>query len=142
MGLKSSGSVFLTKGSYKGMNSNLYNPPLTLTPAIATRLGDIAEAVGRVAARLEEAGGLRLRRVNRIRTIHGSLAIEGNTLSEEQITAILEGRRVLAPPREVQEVRNALAAYDQMPGWQPAASNDLLAAHRTLMSGLANDAGQ
>ncbi|MFP4683022.1 MAG: Fic family protein [Ectothiorhodospira sp.] len=52
---------------------------------------------------------MRLRRINRICTIHGSLAIEGNTLSEAQITAILEGKRVIAPPREVQEVKNALA---------------------------------
>ncbi len=55
--------------------------------------------------------------INRIRTIHGSLAIEGNTLSEAQITAIMEGKRVIAPPREVQEVKNALAAYDRFDSW-------------------------
>jgi Fic family protein len=78
-----------------------------------------------------------LRRINRIRTIHGSLAIEGNTLSEAQITAILEGKRVIAPPREVQEVKNALAAYDfDLDIWKPEAEQDLLEAHRILMSGL------
>ena len=55
---------------------------------------------------------MRLRRINRIRTIQGSLAIEGNTLSESQVTAVLEGKVVMAPPREVQEVKNALSAYD------------------------------
>ena len=75
----------------------------------------IAEAVGQLSVRLESARDLRLRRINRIRTIHGSLAIEGNTLSEAQITAILDGKKVIAPPREIQEVRNALKAYDLLP---------------------------
>ncbi len=75
------------------------------------------------------------------RTIHGSLAIEGNTLSEAQITAILEGKRVIAPPREVQEVKNALAAYDRFDTWKPSSEKDLLEAHRILMSGLIDEAG-
>ncbi len=78
---------------------------------------------------------------NRVRTIHGSLAIEGNTLSEAQITAILEGKRVIAPPREVQEVRNALAAYDRFDRWRPESEQDLLEAHRMLMAGLIDEAG-
>jgi Fic family protein len=89
----------------------------------------------------DQARALRLRRINRIRTIHGSLAIEGNTLSEAQITAILEGKRVIAPPREVQEVKNALAAYDRFDTWKPEAEKDLLEAHRILMSGLIDEAG-
>jgi Fic family protein len=69
------------------------------------------------------------------------LAIEGNTLSEAQITAILEGKRVIAPPREVQEVKNALAAYEQFDSWKPETEKDLLEAHRSLMSGLIDEAG-
>ena len=84
---------------------------------------------------------MRLRRINRIRTIHGSLAIEGNTLSEAQITAILDGKRVIAPPREIQEVRNALAAYDRFRAGSQRAEKDLLEAHRILMAGLVDDAG-
>jgi len=118
-----------------------YQPPCTLTPAIVTQVARIAEAVGRLTARLEAGEGLRLRRVNRIRTIHGSLAIEGNTLSEAQITAILDGRRVIAPPREIQEVRNALLAYDGLTQWRAEEPQDLLAAHGTLMRGLIDDAG-
>jgi Uncharacterized conserved protein len=116
-------------------------PPCTVSPGVVGLVARIAEAVGRLSVRLETMRDLRLRRVNRIRTIHGSLAIEGNTLDEAQITAILDGRRVIAPPREVQEVRNALDAYDRLTGWQPTQVSDLLAAHRTLMRGLMDDAG-
>ncbi len=119
-----------------------YQPPCTLTPAILNQVAHIAEAVGRFSARLESSDRLRLHRSNRIRTIHGSLAIEGNTLTEAQITAILDGKRVIAPPREIQEVRNAIAAYDALGQWRAERVKDLLAAHRTLMQGLVDDAGQ
>jgi len=121
--------------------TKVHQPPCTLTPAIVTLVARIAEAVGQLSVRLESARDLRLRRINRIRTIHGSLAIEGNTLSEAQITAILDGRKVIAPPREIQEVRNALETYDLLSAWQPTRAADLLAAHRTLMTGLVDDAG-
>jgi len=116
-----------------------YRPPYTLTPAIVSLVAEVAEALGRLSAL--GGDGLRLRRVNRIRSIRGSLAIEGNTLSEDQITAILEGRPVVAPPREIQEVRNALAAYERMCAWHPAREADLLEAHGILMAGLLDGAG-
>jgi Fic family protein len=118
-----------------------YQPPYTISPEILNRVAAISEAVGRLTVLTDKARTLRLRRINRIRTIHGSLAIEGNTLSEAQITAILEGKRVIAPPREVQEVKNALAAYDLFGTWKPEAEKDLLEAHRMLMSGLIDEAG-
>ncbi|MEX2442819.1 MAG: Fic family protein [Alkalispirochaeta sp.] len=121
------------------MNRSAYQPPYTITSEILNRVAVISEAVGKLTALTDDAGALRLRRANRIRTIHGSLAIEGNTLSEEQITAILEGRRVIAPPREVQEVKNALAAYDRFHTWTPESETDLLGAHRLLMSGLIDE---
>ena len=93
---------------------NTYQPPFTITPLILSLTADISEAVGRISAQTDGALDLRLRRLNRIRTIQGSLAIEGNTLSEEQITAILDGKHVIAPPREIQEARNAIAAYDHL----------------------------
>ncbi len=104
-------------------------------------VANISEAVGRLTV---ELGGfpLRLRRANRIRTIQGSLAIEGNTLSEEQITALLEGKPVLAPPTEVQEVRNALRTYEQMAVWDSYCEADLLKAHRMLMTGLVDGPGR
>lgn len=116
-------------------------PPYTITPEILNRVAAISEAIGRLTVLTDQARALRLRRINRIRTIHGSLAIEGNALSEAQITAILEGKRVIAPPREVQEVKNALAAYDRFDTWKPSVEKDLLEAHRILMSGLIDEAG-
>ena len=76
-----------------------YRPPFSITPQILNLVAGISEAVGRLTVLTDPARALRLRRINRVRTIHGSLAIEGNTLSEAQITAILEGKRVIAPPR-------------------------------------------
>ena len=115
-------------------------PPYTTNPAILDLSIRIGEAIGRA----EEAAvgeDLRLRRINRIRTIQGSLAIEGNTLTEDEITTILEGRPVIAPPREVQEVRNAFGAYDALPQWNPAREADLLRAHEMLMMGLLDGPG-
>lgn len=73
-----------------------YQPPYTLTPASVNLIAQISEAVGRLTVLADASNALRLRRINRIRTIRGSLAIEGNTLSEEQITAIVDSKRVIA----------------------------------------------
>lgn len=118
-----------------------YQPPLTLTPAMLALVADISEQVGRLSARHEAALTPQLRRGNRIRSIQASLAIENNSLSIEQVTAVLEGRRVLGLPREIQEVRNAFAAYEAMPGWRPDSRSDLLAAHGLLLQALIDDAG-
>ncbi|WP_277372707.1 Fic family protein [Pseudomonas sp. AA-38] len=119
-----------------------YHPPLTLTAPMLALVAEISEQVGRLAAQQQAALTPQLRRGNRIRTIQASLAIENNSLSVEQVTAVLEGKRVLGLPREIQEVRNAFAAYDAMPGWQPHSQSDLLTAHGLLMLGLIDDAGR
>jgi len=119
-----------------------YQPPYTITPAILNLVAEISESIGRLAILEEHNRNLRLRRINRIRTIQGSLAIEGNTLSEDQITAILEDKPVIAPPREVQEARNAIEAYEQFESWQATKKKDLLKAHQILMLGLIDDAGR
>ena len=119
-----------------------YQPPLTLTPQMLALAAEISEQVGLLTAQREAALTPQLRRGNRIRTIQASLAIENNTLSVEQVTAVIDGKRVLGLPREIQEVRNAFAAYEAMPGWQPHSQADLLAAHGLLMQGLIDDAGR
>ncbi len=119
-----------------------YQPPYSLTPAIVNLIAGISETVGRLKAMNDSTEALRLRRTNRIRTIQGSLAIEGNTLSEYQITAIMEGKHVVAPVREVQEVHNAIAAYNRFEDWRPGEGPELLQAHRILMTGLIDDAGK
>ena len=115
-------------------------PPYRITADILSRVAEIAEAIGRA-----EAGGLsqdlRLRRINRIRSIQGSLAIEGNILTEEQISTILDGKPVVAPLRDVQEARNAIKAYDRYERWDPGSEVDLLNAHEILMTGLVDAPG-
>ncbi|MCO7597429.1 MULTISPECIES: Fic family protein [Pseudomonas] len=118
-----------------------YLPPLTLTPRMLGLVAQISEHVGLLAASRDDVLTPQLRRGNRIRTIQASLAIENNTLSVEQVTALLDGKQVLGLPREIQEVRNAFAAYDAMSTWRPDRQADLLAAHGLLMSGLIEDAG-
>jgi Fic family protein len=119
-----------------------YQPPFTLTSEIVSLIADISEYIGRLSVQLEQEQQLKLRRINRIRTVTGSLAIEGNTLTEAQITAILDGKRVIAPPREILEAGNALAAYEQLLNWQGSRQADLLTAHRLLMQGLIDSAGR
>ena len=116
-------------------------PPFSITSAILSQVEQVGEAVGR-----SEAAGLgldlRLRREARVRTVHGSVAIEGNVLSEEQVSAILDGKRVVAPPKDIQEVRNAIAAYDLLDRWAPSSEADLLTAHEILMTGLVEAPGR
>ncbi|WP_447832269.1 Fic family protein [Aeromonas salmonicida] len=117
-----------------------YSPPFTLTHAMLSRVAEIAELVGQWRSTQSSQVPM-LRRENRIRTIQASLAIEHNTLSLEQVTAVIEGKTVLGLPREIQEVRNAFAAYEAMPDWDPTALADLLSGHGRLMYGLCDDAG-
>lgn len=118
-----------------------YQPPYTITPAILNLVAEISELIGRYTMLAEQNLTPRLRRENRIRTIQASLAIENNTLTLEQVTAVLDGKRVLGLPREIQEVRNAFAAYEAMDNWHPASDADLLAAHGLLMSMLVDRPG-
>ena len=115
-------------------------PPYTITPSILNLIEQIGEVIGGVNEPAIRSD-LRLRRANRIRTIQGSLAIEGNTLSEDQISTILEGKHVIASLREVQEVRNAIKVYENYPEWDPASEADLLEAHALLMLGLLDAPG-
>ncbi len=113
-----------------------YSPPLTITPRLITLVSEISELIGHLALTLDDELAPQLRRGNRIRTIQASLAIENNTLTLEQVTAVLDGKRVLGLPKEIQEVRNAFAAYEAMAHWHPTELGHLLQAHRLLMQGL------
>ncbi len=113
-----------------------YLPPYKITPQIIDLVSRISEAVGSYYAQENF-----LHRINRIKTIQGSLAIEGNTLSTDQITAILEGKPVIAPINEVQEVRNAIKAYQLLDELNPNSIEDLLKAHLTMEAGLMDDTG-
>jgi len=118
-----------------------YEPPFQLTSPILRLVADICERLGRLSITSALPHSPRLRRENRIRSIHASLAIENNTLSVAQVTAVFDGKRVLGIPREIQEVRNAILAYEALEQWRPERVGDLLAAHRLLMTGLVDSCG-
>ena len=118
-----------------------YQPPFTITPSILNQVIEIGELLGHWAAHSGRTSPL-LRKENRIRTIQASLAIEHNSLTTRQVTAIMDGKRVLAPEKDIQEVRNAILAYEKLPDWKPWRLNDLLSAHRVLMSGLVDKPGK
>lgn len=89
--------------------------PYTLTPRVIALVADIGEALGHLTGRAGSPTPPTLRRGNRLRSIQASLAIENNSRTLEQVTAVIAGKRVLGPPKEIQEVRNAFAAYEAMP---------------------------
>ena len=114
----------MSKKEYTG-----YVPPFTVSPEAIGLVAEISAQIGRYAVRMEQIDGLRLRKINRIKTIHSSLAIEGNMLSEEQVQDILEGKHVVAPLKEIQEVKNAIRTYELYPSLNPFEVKDLLKAH-------------
>lgn len=119
-----------------------YHPPFSLTNKLITQIAEIAELIGMWKAANNNTLVPQLRKGNRIKTIQASLAVEQNTLSIEQVTAILAGKTVLGLPRESQEVRNAFQTYDAMESWDPCRVEDILAAHGLLMHGLLDNAGR
>lgn len=121
--------------------SKSYKPPYLITPAIYNTVAEISELVGRYTATTEISLTPTLRRGNRFRTIQASLAIENNTLTKEQVTAVIDGKRVMGLPREIQEVRNAFAAYEKIDTWNPTSLKDLLQAHGFLTAGLVDESG-
>lgn len=118
-----------------------YQPPFTITVDILNLVAQISEQVGGLNASLLNVSP-QLRKQNRIKTITGTLAIEGNTLTEEQVTAIIEGKPVLGSVRELAEVKGAIAAYDALPTFTPSAIDDLLAAHGLMLSDILVNAGE
>lgn len=119
-----------------------YKPPFHMTDRTVTLLAEISEQVGRITVLQEGAISPHLRRENRIRTIHSSLAIEHNSLSLDQVTAILDGKRVLGNPNEIKEVQNAYQAYEMMLRLNPNSVEDLLTAHKLMMQGLVHENGK
>lgn len=120
----------------------MYKPPFTVSAKAINLIAEISGQIERYAIRLEQEDGLRLRKVNRIKTIHSSLAIEGNTLSEDQVRDIIDGKNVVAPIKEIQEVKNAIKTYELYPTLDAFKEKDLLKAHGVMMQALVDDAGR
>ena len=116
-------------------------PPFQITNKIIDDVAKISELIGRLSARNHLSANPNLRRTNRIRTIYGSLAIEQNTLSLEQVTAVLNGKHVLAPPKDIAEVKNAYEIYERLDELDPYSVDDLLTAHGIMMRGLVEESG-
>lgn len=117
-------------------------PPFEINETMLADVVKISELVGRVGSTVSLSASPTLRRQNRIKTIYSSLAIEQNTLSLEQVTAVLSGKRVLAPPKDIAEVKNAYEIYDHLNQLNPYSVEDLLSAHLVMMGGLIEEAGE
>ena len=119
-----------------------YKPPFHMTDRITNLVAEISEQIGRITVLSHGNLNPRLRKENRIRTIHSSLAIEHNSLSLEQVTAILNGQRILGDPNEIREVQNAYETYEMLLTLNPASVKDLLRAHKQMMNSLIPENGR
>lgn len=117
-------------------------PPYQITSKILSFISSISQKIGEINAKHLVKANPQLRKQNQIRTIHASLNIEGNTLSEEQITAILENKRIIGPEKDIKEVVNALAVYKALSQLKPYSEKDFLKAHKLLMTGLIENPGR
>lgn len=118
-----------------------YQPPFDITPAILNQVSLISEKIGELQFR-ESYLSPQLRKTNKIKTITGTLQIEGNTLTEAQVSAILDGKRVLGSARELAEVHGAIVAYEQLNQFEPVSIEAFLKAHALLMGDVLKNAGQ
>ena len=116
-------------------------PPFEITNTMIHEIAEIAELVGKLTSTNQLSANPTLRRTNRIRTIHGSLDIEQNTLSLEQVTAVLNGKQVLTPPKDIAEVKNAYEIYERLEELDPYSVDDLLTAHGIMTRGLVDESG-
>lgn len=121
--------------------SDQYEPPFHMTEEITNLIVEIGEYAGSITTYESLHPNPVLRRENRIRSIHSSLAIEANSLSLDQVTDVIEGKRVLGPPQDIHEVKNAYEAYEQAMKLNPYSIRDLLKAHKIMMFGLVKEAG-
>ena len=119
----------------------MYIPPFNVSAEAINLIAEISRLIERYAIRLEQEDGVLLRKANRIKTIHSSLAIEGNILTEEEVRDVIDGKNVIAPIRQIQEVKNAIATYELFPLLEAFNEKDLLKAHGVMMKALIDDAG-
>lgn len=119
-----------------------YKPAFHITKKIDSQVIELCELIGRITVQQKETISPHLRRKNRIRTIHSSLAIENNSLSIEEVTAILDGKRILGNPNEIKEVQNAYEAYNLILSLNPMSEEDLLKAHKLMMNSLVSENGK
>lgn len=123
------------------MSEKGYVPPYRITDKTVNLISAITEIITKITINDNMSNNPRLRRDNRIRTIHASLAIENNSLSLDQVTDIINGKRILGAPDEICEVKNAFEAYNKLLEMNPYSVKDMLLAHKVLMNELTKEAG-
>ena len=119
-----------------------YTPPFTITPTMLSLVAEIAEKTGRISGYRTFETKPHLRRNNRIRSIHSSLAIEANSLSLDEVRSVLSGKTVLGPEKEIQEVKNAYRAYDMLGSFDPYSLRDLQTLHGVMTYLTVQDSGR
>ncbi|MDR0549065.1 MAG: Fic family protein [Deltaproteobacteria bacterium] len=119
-----------------------YEPPFKITKKILTLVAEISEMVGQISGDRGAVGDVWLRRRNQILTIQSSLAIERNSLSVDEVTEVINGKRVVGDPEDILEVQNAYQVYERLLEFDPYSLTDLLKAHQILMAGLIKESGQ
>jgi Fic family protein len=117
-------------------------PPYKITARILELIASISEKIGEVNAAYLFKPPTELRKKNRIKTIQSSLEIEGNSLSLDQVTAILDNKRIIAPKKDIIEVKNAINAYENLKNYNPTSLSSFCSAHKTLMHGLIENPGE
>jgi Fic family protein len=117
-------------------------PPYHITPDVLKRITSVSEKIGQMNATLLDKPSPTLRKENRIKTIHSSLRIEGNTLTEAQITALIDNKRIIGPEKDVNEVLNAINVYNRLHSLDSSSSKSFLKAHGMLMKGLVSSPGR
>lgn len=118
----------------------MYTPPFTVSAKAVKLIAELSAQIERYSIKVGD-DSLMLRKANRIKTIHSSLAIEGNTLSSDEVSDIIDGKNVIAPAKQIQEVRNAIKTYELYTSLNPYSISDLLRAHSVMMEALADDPG-
>ena len=118
------------------------NPPYRITDKVLDLISKASVVLGKIQASPDTVPAPKLRKKNRVKTIQGTLSIEGNTLSLEQVTGIIEHKPVIGPPSEILEVNNAIKAYDRMSRYESNSEKLFMMAHKDLMHGILSDAGR
>jgi len=117
-------------------------PPYDITPKILKLITSVSGKIGEINANFIDRPSPHLRKQNKIKTIHSSLKIEGNTLTQEQVTAVVENKRVMGPQKDISEVLNAIKVYDSLTTFNPLSSKSFLFAHKLLMNDLVEKPGE
>jgi len=123
-------------------NDSIMKPPYSINSSILSLLTSISEKLGVIKAGHLQAPRAELRKANRIKTIQSTLEIEGNTLSIEQVTSVINNKRVIAPQKDILEVKNAIAVYDELQSFNASSIHSFLKAHALLMRGLVQHPGK